>query len=1710
MAKTAPPYFFNEFLRTISREAPTQRERELGLSLIDLDWMHTLYYATDDARRSPQLRKTPMAVETLWINVADKPAVQLAGAFMMSPSPDASKALLYTPYGGIEVFVDRTALLQEVSSRLKNAIHHTDIIQFLSIDQRQDFSPHQPFTLTTAFIDGAVMQAQEHNVQANQLLNAQSMLKQLLTTPSLAPMLDAALASMSHGVLSALDHNDTRVENRIESADETAGWRASMPLREVLLQFYLKQAWPAGQTRTFINPRHYTQGFDGAQRREDVRRWESLVEQTAGVLANLLASALRTWWTADSGGGGSRLEFCARVIGEKFRADLLLKRQAGLISAEESYYVRAIFVSQPQARCTLRPSLTINKLRINAPFLDPVDLASTLLISDIHTYLYTQPNGLQGLKDTDHLNTTLLAMLKPAGHQDELLNYLSINERSRFLGMETAQVSVLPVSGNVFEDLVADIVAKQARNMEQALDVFRRSEGRVDLETLLDCTLDVRALLDSRLLEMDTGGRWSPRPVQSDDGYPTTVEAERAKREFKALQSANTAYNELRGKQPTLRRLAATALNHELQLQKVDADANKVYINTYPTAAKQTEDRLPLSSVSLTEHFIARLAKGGEPVRDTLRVGFYSAPYAGSALRLNSLTSTTFNRMVEHAMSALANHDIRDVPIKFLRENQDQLSAALLQGLRSEVQMRQLNGTLSARTGSILDTVLRSDGMQRLKRPGLRGFFPDAYGLTLKIDQDDTAHGLANCFVLTERGGVDLLRSGQAVLWTPQHGHEAFPSLRALRDALGRRLAMPEERIALTHNLARQARAPHQVLQLGPLQRIDEHLLNNRQKSNVVRMLSGIDYWRAAPLSAQQLQDCLDHEMAHVAPSNLDRATAIAQAIIQRLGLPSWLGTATPNEQIRHAELLQQYVNSAPDEQDYLHDVPSLREHVASRLQALLKKRFPNLALSPDDILIPTRLPLNGRTLSLTDFALSHLPDLPTQVIEPISRTATALPPGLDGTAVVQMIFQLDTADAYRTLLTAHLTSATEDALKRKALFRRQLPWQLLRLAHEEKLAQRLSANAWSLVCEIFDMPDAAAREKVRGATAIIRPLELIASEGATPVRVLGAYLIGPKPPLSGPLVLYTPYRLRHVLQEFPQESDLLKELTCEGPLQDWVIRHIDAAHQATYQTLFNPIKPDNAAGVALGGSPVRGNVLTQLYEDNAEQLKDMLSCQFDTHGKDQWEGLTGLLSQGISTSFRFFAGTLQYPLDLWRSFKLFKASAEHLQQKRWTRGLKSFVLGVASMASLYNALSSVITATSSHDSPPNPTEVPDANAPGDTLAVTHSLRTQLQDFETTDVALDDLQEDPLTHVYSAPGSHSYYAPVAGKVYPVTQAGERWRIAHEQTAGPYVELGEASEWVLDLSDHHPRFGAGWSRQSPRAIERDEINIEATGMRDIAALSPWKARCITEAINVATYYAVNCKRNMLAFAANQPAASRVAAFLTEMFAVASFSPMQLQKIEHRIDEVLGALVNPTLMHPDSPRFVIGTARWDPLETYAFTLSEHRGDKIYLLNRFFDPMLDVYHNRLNAPFDITAHARATVLLHELSHLVSQTEDIAYLDSMRPFHDLVNVDAPSGRDMFDTLSEARETALSVLTPASQLFKTWDWRSQSWEDLGEFTSKHALEHVLRTTGTTTLDDARQVFMSNPDKRMDVILSNADSVAYMIAQVGRVLDPGA
>jgi hypothetical protein len=1714
MTRVTPAYFFDEYLLPITRVSPSDRERMLGLTVKDLDWLRTVYQATDAARQDPERQSAPMRVERLLIKVAGQPAIPLAGAFVMSPTPDDGKSVLYTPYGGIQVFGDHAALLTDVRQQLTDMQQREELMGFLSIAQRTALPIGTPMTLSTTLIEGAVMLDQDQALQACQQANVQMMLEQLQKIPTLRSMLDTLLGIMARRSFPGLDQRHTRVNCFLQApGDADRRWVASLSLKDALLQFYVNHAWPNDQTREYSNPKHVTRGFTPAQLAHDHQSWEALIKETSGSLSKLLDSLLQTYWNEDIGDGVSRLDLFTQVMAGKFRLDVLLKRQGQILSADESHMLQGMLLAGQNARSAHAEHLRVEKVRIHAPYQHFVELASTLMISATNAYLYTQSRGMQVLKDLDDLKATLLSMLKAAGHQDELLNFLSLDERDTFIGQDLINITGLPVTGSVFTGMLEDIAAKQISNMNHTLDLYRRSDGQVDLDALLDCALDIRTMLDHRLAGLETAGRWTLHPVSSGNGRPSTVRAERAKVHLQRLKAAEDALAAERERHPTLRTIAAAALDAQLQSQRLDLKTNEVYINTYSTPAQEREDRPTVTSLSMVEHFIERLSREATLIPHSSTTGFYKKLDPRVFQRLHNMTLSTFNTMIDQALKLIAGHNMREVPRLFLDNLSDKHAHSMLLGIRSEAELRLLGKTMKLRSQEIVDTVLRPDSAVRLTRHGLNGFLPDAHALTLHIGASDVIQPLANLFVLTERGGIDPLRSGQAVLWTPGRGHEVFTSIHALRAEITQRLEHPIKRLSLLENLRPSLRVPHQVYQLGPLQRIDDNLMDNRLKTYSDYVMDGVDQLLAIKLPSRLLQDRLDRVLEQAAPTNLARARAVANTMINQQALPVWLGMAPPKDMRHQAELLEQYHNSAPDEKDYLHGITPIREHTHAALLKLLQARFPGQDLNPNDILIPVHQALDMHDYNLTDFALRHWPNLEAETIRPRSRTAAALPNSLDAGAVVQMVRQLDVKSAYQNLLQSQLNPQTEGGRKRRRLYCQQLPWQALQYAHEQSLQGQLTARALSCVQQVFDMPDALARASLDGAAAMIRPLELVATEGASPAKVIGMHLIGPEIAGSGPLVLYAPYSTNAVLKEYEDEEALLDEIGRPGVLQDGVILHLDASHQATYRNLLqtNRHRPSD---IRLTSSAVTGNALHYLFNDNTLMLLKMFACHFEEGTKTLWNAAVNLLGKEIPAAAQFVAGKLAYPLVVWRSYKLFKHSAEELQLRRWKAGLKGFISGVAQMAALRSELDGT-QAPAPTETELSEADLSDAPLPTattlSTLDITAPSRTHLQPFEDHDIALKDLKVSASSHVYTDKTTSKSYVPLAGKVYSVKRTAKHWRLEKGNQAGPYVDRNSQGKWVLDLSRHNPRFGKALSRMKVQASAREAINIEATGMREIAALSSWQAQVIDEALNVATFYANNCHRNLVQFSANPDPNSRLGVFLHEMFGTPTLTSDQIGRVRKVVHGMLEELCDSSLTSQDSNRFVTGSTVSSRKEEYAFIIPADRQRKLYLLERFFYPQMNVYRGRLSSPFDISAHARACILIHELSHLKLSTEDLAYLDSMRPFPDLINTALRGSQALKTDLEDVRKVGLSTLTPSDMLFKVWNDYSAQWEDYGSDTSTQELrQKVLGTTGAKTLDDARVIFMSNDDKRIDTILANADSLTYLISELGRMLDAGA
>lgn len=863
MDDSSLPYFFPEALLPITRKRPSERERARGFTVKDLDWLKHLLFASH-ADRSKQT--DPMQVDRFLLHTpGSNTPVILAGAFMMGPTPEEKKVFLYTPYSGLEKFENAGELITELTGRLDTPATRIDLLRFLSIAQRAALKPGDKFTLTTSLIEGDVFEDQASTIRLYQSQNAQAMLAELLKLPTLTAMLNATLESALRKHFPGLDQSQTRMNSFIEEVavdppgdSVPAGlWVDSAPLSEALLKFYQQQAWPLGRTREFFNPKRPHDPADPERAAKDKQLWEKAVKEIAGSLTLLLSFHLETFWNTEVTPGQSRLALFAKAISDKSRMDLLFKRQEKIITAQQSQELSALYLPDSTLRKKHKDPLHVEKVRIWEHYPHYVELASTLMISNSSAYLYTQSEGLQILESYSDLRKALQDMAKAAGHEDELYASLTMEERHRFIGFNHPQISGTPLLGAVFTEIVEDIAGKQLQNMEYALGVYRRSEGAVDIDALLDHALDVRAMLDNRLLILDASGRWSTRPVATDKQRPSTVQAEKAKRleqTFKTVEDALATTIEIH---PTLRGLATAALANTLKIQKLDdLLPTDVYINRYPDSARQREERQPTESHNLVDYFIERLTQQAEPVPDSSGYGIYGERVAGSSSKLANLSVATVNVIIQTALTYFKEHDLSDIPRNSLEEMKPRLAHAMSVGIRGEAELRILNKTLHADDLAIIHAVLNPDSPDRRRRQGFNGFRPDAYALTLERTGLRELIPLANCLLLTERGGIDPEHSGRAILWTPALGLEVFSSVTSVRAELTRRLLRSDERLALLENL--KERQFHQKYSLGPFRLIERDVPQDRQQSYIDHYLAARAQTLALKLPAKQLLSRLD------------------------------------------------------------------------------------------------------------------------------------------------------------------------------------------------------------------------------------------------------------------------------------------------------------------------------------------------------------------------------------------------------------------------------------------------------------------------------------------------------------------------------------------------------------------------------------------------------------------------------------------------------------------------------------------------------------------------------------------------------------------------------------------------------------------------------------------------------------------------------------
>jgi hypothetical protein len=1607
------PYFFDEAERAANARQPGDREKALNFTMDDLKWLKNVYLATHTARIAPT---NPMHVDQLMLSATGMQEMPLAGAFTMS-RPDDAEVMLFTPWKGLIKFADMADLKSKLKEWLARATGKRELLRFLAIEQRSALPPATALEISTKTIDGAVFQAQQLTLDGNQAQNIETMIGELAKLPTLQSMLDDTLKHALHKTFPKLDQRLTRMKSFVSTISAFDGSDhhhtiSALSLSEALLHVYLTNQWPAGVSRVFAHPEHSVSSD------ADNQAWESALKDTAQSFTPHLHSLLDTFWNTPVNNGLSRLKFFAESLRDTFHTRLLHHRQQGILTTQE--YVRLMNVSlAPNPDDPLR----IEKVRVTAPFEHFAELASTLMIGSANTlgFLYTQSRGIEATSSLPALKKVVLQMMASEGHEDALLNFMSLVERARFLAFKHDERVIVghPIIGNVFEQLMSDILDKQKDNLSHALSRYRESEGTLDPHALLDKALDVRGLIDDRLLSAQAAGRWSTRVDQRWIAQPATVRAESAKEALASLDSVAQALDQLRDKHPAI----------------------------------------PATTRSSTE-----------------------------ALRLVDASVASLQSSFTHTLST---------------------------ALRSELKLRTVSRTLGTTEQTIIKTVL--DSPVHLQRAALNGFLPDVFSLALKIAGVADPVKLASCFVLTERGGLDPVHSGKAILWTPACGFESFKTLPLLQTELEARLADYEHRSTLLENLGRSDRVPDKTPTLAPLHRIQGHFLEHLQKPHIHLDLASLNHALATTLPTAPLASLLNLVTLREPKTGLHRVMDIAQSLTTQQKLPAWLAKAPIEDLMLHGELLQQYLDNVNNDQDYLTGIRSLQRTTHHELEKQLKADDFNIDPDKVQVQISARPTSAASTQTLTDFALVHIKDLEHARFKLASLDTTSVPEEMNERYIKDLIRGLKPGEHQQQVLNDALADTPLNAERRKRFYT-QLPWQLMHYAHEERLQERLSQTGFDLIRQVMNMPDAIARAAVNGAEAIIRPLELFGIKQAQTLKVPGVYLIGSTTNSAAPLVLIAPHSPRHSVKEYKNEAQLLAELKSRGPLLDWVLMNLPQPERMhlEYRMMLNPQRVARAAStnsdtrpaeVKLASSPLTGHLFKHLFNDNAALLSRLLGCQSDDKKHSEWTIIKQVLGEDLHEAFSFCMGKLAYPLTVWRSYRDIKQSAEDLQTHKWAAAIREFISGISQLAALRQSLGEQ---TSLSLTPAVPTAQTSASRFDlHHVDITAPERTQLSRHECTDLDLGSMTHDTAQGLYTHPVSKKHYAPVEGKVYAVAKRGIQWRIAAPGIRGPKLAQNVARQWVLAEEKPAPRFSL-LKRVRTALSVWEGMNVDARGMREIRRFFPHKARQIDESLDLATTYAWNSFRNLQLLKTSKGTVTPVHQIIMDFMGVTHVESIHVEKIEKVVEEIFAALLDPTLRKSDSDRLVIGGSIQDTENVFGFTVPTDIKRKIYLAERFFTPRFNHYRQHLSDPhFPISAHARATTLIHEISHIACDTIDITYLDPGRPFVELIGTATPIAMELKNALSTTQETALSIKTPLTQLFMNFDPDTGEWEDLGSTffeDTRKIKQRVLALTGAENLSGARHIFRRDPLIRLNVQLANADSVAWLISHLGRQL----
>ena len=1727
MPPSTAPYFYSDSLKSRFTQSLTEAVSDSRITSGECQWLKRLVEISNNIlETSPYPR-----VDRLIMEDGAPIHAELASALLISdPTRTDAPVFLSTLLFGVERFESRRALLN-------------------LLNERYAHSASQPLRLDAELIEGPVFECQMELILQQQMEHLNTLSDCLHQLPSLQTVLAQALQENLSEQLPESSINVFRDMSQTLSDSVPATQGSAAPtvlyaqyLSSTVLDEYDAQSGSSKPVQRFL-------GADGQVLSADqALPYVQSITRSVQELPASYERSLVDYWGQELEGGLTMTAFAGYALAESFRQKLLSSREAGVLTSFEFRRLRALLPS---------PSATpgsdwvhVYRIAASVEGQGPVKILGVLLIqfttgSLTGFYMFSMMEGFRRFADEQAVATHFGT---EAGRL-ELLRYSSLNDHGLLSASGRVQIQLSLIEHSLFSEHARSVIALQKRNLDYVLGLPSVSHRLATVQ--IDDALDIRGLLDSRLYGLHDSGRWRsgvflPEHSLNLEQIPKSLFTEK-KLESDFLASWGEQLHEMDDLVRLLGQLyagVASCMRHALNrylavIGHQVLDARRLWGHIPGKGAR--------SLVSLA--FEGGFREGSGIWSESWRLSDSSDPTLASSMNLLpprlagkivSLVQRDFVRRYELQLKGFYNKPVRLLDTRIYPDRLSELVRE--QTLRLELQIERRRSTIDAEALDMLQQVL--DRPQR----GLRAVFGsqrvEAFALALKLDGMARDIPLTNTFVL-----FDSTHNAQYLMWSLHMGFKVLEPGQDIESLVSSWLIRLDHR-GYVLDLLNESDKPvvRQYCEANELPtvrleltRIEGHFIrfledaeNGRKRQGDLHQYERARTWKLKPELFCNALDLAEHDDSK-------------RRIVGRLGirlqmmqgdalLSRWIKEASIDDQIMLLGIWQRFYAIHDIKKDFLFEIPDIHEYAQRKLSERLEADFPDHDLTPEQLSvtlthyipapvapgeIPPSLPVATTRVSesLTNFAIDRFFSAQDGVMSISLKEGVQPVSSLTVGYIRQMVRSLDIAANYRLMVAQKLDEKSADYAVRENNYIDQVPSYELLKAFQLKLMGLLTLEGYDAIESVMTMPDGIARVPFKERDITISPLQLLCADaGRVPDNVMGVYVIAPSTPQEGSWVLYSVLGGAFSIKEYADRNALLADIRTSSNLQDFILSRLDPAVRHVYanggfQEPHLPFSVESSmdvpwtrpAPVDIRTTPYKGNALQLLFKGTLEVFKQLIQDDSVTNTENDQAAsnyLWGLLGEQILS---FMPGRLGALVGVWQSRTLFQASILAVADKHWGEAASEFT------AALSMAISS---RKKSQEEFAEPLEEPEeVQAPEDTSfrfrwgnnVLSSQVQGRLRQLEVRGVALNELHKDNLFNTYRDEHTHKEYVAIQGKVYQVELSEKNWRIVGKDQSGPRIKLNIRQQWELDLAGLKGG-GPVVSRFQNTMVNLDVdryMVIEARGTTEIRQVFRDRTELIAEAHNQARKYLENALDNL-----KEPSAEnldpRCIHILSEFFSYSDPDARLIGSVRDSLTTLYGALMDPSLSPHDSERYVVGINRPAHHDSTAFVFVYDPMRRIFLTDKFF--RLPYYRLKVSAirtgEFNMGSHHRGTILLHELSHLCLNTEDIAYVDSNAPFFDLMEDTAEFRKRLKDEVVAAQYGTLSYHTDRSKLFA--QLTDGVFKDL-----KHreggAKAAVLRITGKNNLSQARDIFYADAHVRSEVMLNNADSLALLVSLLGRV-----